>query len=94
MVVAIQQLKTRPRDQKIWWLYERKPLLVYLHSAEIDSHRHCINGYIINLVCHVILQDHIIIWTFDFISESYSRLLIILPRFVAISIVVVKIQCF
>ena len=28
---------------------------------KIDSHRHCVNGYIIILVYHVILQDYVVI---------------------------------
>ena len=48
------------------------------------------NGYIIILVCHVISQDHIIIWSCEFMGRIRSREVIILPRFVAIGIVVVE----
>ena len=30
------------------------------------SHRYCGNGYTMILVCHVISQDHMVIWTYDF----------------------------
>ena len=70
VVVVIQQ-----RDQRIWWLYGRKLLIVYLHSVKIDSHRHYINGYIIILVCHAILQHHAIYgrMTYYFMGRSHSR---------------------
>ena len=31
------------------------------HPAKFDSHRPCVNGYIVILVCQVILRDHMII---------------------------------
>ena len=39
---------------------------------KIDSHRHCVNGYIIILVYHVILQDYVVIRSCD-IGISHSR---------------------
>ena len=45
------------------------------------------------LVCHVILQDHVIIWSCDFMGTSHSSKVIIQGEFVAIGIVVVEI-CF
>ena len=68
--------------------------IVYLNPPKIDSHKYCVSTYIIILVFHVILQDKMITWSCDFLSRSHSRLVIILPYFVAINIVVVEIQCF
>ena len=48
-------------------------VIVYLQPAKIDSHRHCVNGYVIISVRHVILQDHVIIWSCDFKGGSHSR---------------------
>ena len=45
------------QDQRIKGLYGRELLIVHPYPAKINSHRH---GYIIILVCHVILQDHVI----------------------------------
>ena len=35
---------------------------MYPHPAKTDSHRHCLNGYIVILVSHMILQDHVTLW--------------------------------
>ena len=75
-------------------LYGRKLLVVYSYLAKIDSHRHCINGCAIILVCHMILKDHVIIGSCDFMGRSNPRYVIFLPRFVALSIVVVEIHFF
>ena len=40
---------------------------------KIDSHKRCVKGYIIILVCHVILQDQGIIWSCDFVGRRHSR---------------------
>ena len=37
-------------------------LTMYPHPAKTDSHRHCLNGYIVILVSHMILQDHVTLW--------------------------------
>ena len=29
--------------------------IVYPHPANFDSHRHCVNRYLIILICHMIL---------------------------------------
>ena len=41
-------------------------------------------------MCHVILQDHVIIWSCDFMGKSHSSKVIIQGEFVAIGIVVVE----
>ena len=32
---------------------------------------HCVTGYVIVLVYHMILQDHMIIWSRDFMGKSH-----------------------
>ena len=44
---------------------------LHTHTAKIDNHRHCINDYLI--ICCVILQDHLIIWSCDFKGKSHSK---------------------
>ena len=44
------------------------------------------------LVCHVILQDHVIKGSCDFTGRSPSRLVSILSRLVTITILVVEIM--
>ena len=43
------------------------------------------------LVCHVILQDHVIKGSYDFIGRSPLRLVKILPGLVAIGTLIVEI---
>ena len=43
------------------------------------------------LASHVISQNHVIIWPFDFMSKRNSRQVNFLPSFVAIDIVIVEI---
>ena len=43
------------------------------------------------LVCDVISQEHVIKGSFDFMSRSPSRQVIILPSFVTIGVAVVEI---
>ena len=78
----------RPRHQRIWWLHGRELLIVYPHAAKIDSHRYCINGYII-LVCNLILQDHMFIQSCDFMGRSHTASHHP-AKFVAIGIVVLE----
>ena len=44
------------------------------------------------LFYYVILQDHVIIWSSDWMDRNHRRLVIMLPSFLAISIVVVEMQ--
>ena len=55
------------------------------------GHRHCGSDNIMVLACHVILQDHVIKGSCDFIGRSPSRKIIIQPSLTAIGTVVVKI---
>ena len=43
------------------------------------------------LVCHMISQNHVIIWSFYFMGKKQLRQVIILPSFVIIDIAVVEI---
>ena len=42
------------------WLYDKELVKVYHHFGKFGAHRHCGGGDIMVLVCHVILQDHLI----------------------------------
>ena len=64
--------------------------MVSHHPAKVCDHKHCGSGDIKVLVCYVITQNHVIIWSFD-LDRRYSRYATILPNFVAIDIVVVDI---
>ena len=46
---------------------------VSYHSAKFGGHMHCGSGNIMVLVGHVILQDHVIKGSSDFIGTSPSR---------------------
>lgn len=61
------------------------------HPEKFNSQRHCVSGDIIFLIYQVILQDHIIKGSSDFMARSLLRELIRLPSLVAIDIVVLKI---
>ena len=65
MNVQDQLIKKRSED-----FIEGKSSL-HTHTAKTDSHRHCINDYLI--ICCVILQDHLIIWSCDFKGKSHSK---------------------
>ena len=61
------------------------------HPEKFNSQRHCVSGDIIFLIYQVILQDHIIKGSSDFMARSLLRELIRLPSLVAIDIVVLNI---
>ena len=61
------------------------------HPEKFNSQRHCVSGDIIFLIYQVILQDHIIKGSSDFMARSLLRELIRLPSLLAIDIVVLKI---
>ena len=52
------------------------------------SHRHCNSEDIMFLVCHMVVQDHVIKELYDFMGRSHRS---ILPSLVAIGTVVVEI---
>ena len=43
-------------------------IIVYHHPAKCGGHRLCGSGYIMVLVCHLILKDHIIKGSCDFMG--------------------------
>ena len=63
----------KARNQRTSWLYERKFLSTYLHPTKFGSYWHCVSGYVMISVCQVISQEHVIIWSCDFISRSHLR---------------------
>ena len=44
-----------------------------MQVAKFGGHRHCGTGDILNLVCHVILQDQEIKGSCNFMGSSFSR---------------------
>ena len=42
------------------------------HPVRFCGHRHCGSGDMF-LVCHVVSQNHVIIWSFDFKGIKQSR---------------------
>ena len=63
------------------------------HLTMFGGHRHYDSGDGWALVCHVILQDHVIKVSYDFRVRSPSSYITILPSLVTISTMVVEI-CF
>ena len=49
-----------------------KPLPVIHYPAKFGVVSHCVSGYIMSLVCHVIPNDNVIKSSCDFMSESPS----------------------
>ena len=70
-----------------------EPLKVCCHPAKFSGLRHCGSGDIMALVCHVILDDHVIKGLCNFKDESPSLYVITLSNLVSIDIVAVEI-CF
>ena len=61
------------------------------HPAKFGGHSHVGSEVIMNLVCHVILQDHEIKVSCDVMSGSPSWYITNLPSLVAIGTVIVEI---
>ena len=53
--------------------YTQKPINVSYHHAKFDGHMHCGIGDIMILACYVILKDHVIKGSCDFMSRNPSR---------------------
>ena len=74
MVVGILNLFrdfTRPCDQRTFWLYRRKILIVCNHSAMFGDRSNCDNGDIPYLTCHMTLQDYMIKGSCEFIKGNF-----------------------
>ena len=46
---------TKPRDQRVMWLYGWELLTVEYHSGNFDDHRHRVSRDLMFLVCHMTL---------------------------------------
>ena len=46
------------------------PQKVNHHPVKCGGHRNCGSGDLMILVCHVISQDYVIIWSCDFIGRK------------------------
>ena len=64
---------TKPQNQRVMWLYGEKPIQENYNFVKFGGHRHCASEDIMILVCHMILQDHVIKGSCDFIDRSPSR---------------------
>ena len=71
------------------WLYGLESIKVNYHPAMFGGHKHCGSEDMI-LVCHMILQDHEIKGSSDYMGKSPPRQITILPSLVAIGTEVVK----
>ena len=60
----------RTLDKTVMWHYEWKQVIVSQNLAKISGHRHCGSGYILVLVCHVIVQDHMIKRLFELMGRD------------------------
>ena len=49
-----------------------KPVMVSHHFAKINGHRHCDSEDLMVLVCHMIMQNHVIKMLCEFIGGSSS----------------------
>ena len=73
MILVLSRDLARPRDQRFKRLYRQKPIKVSYHPAKFGGHKHCGIGDIMILVCHVILQDHSIKGSCDFMGRCPSE---------------------
>ena len=72
-------------------LYRYEPIEISYHPAKFDGQKHCVSGCIMILVNPVILQDHVIKGSCDFLGRGLSREITILPSLVAIGTMVAEI---
>ena len=73
------------------WLYAWKPLIVTHHRIKFNSHKPCGSSDIKYIICDVILQDHVIKGSCDYIEGSSSLYVTALLSLVPVVIVVVEI---
>ena len=86
----IREIKiTRPRDQRVMWLYGRKLLIVCNHPARFGGHIYCGGGGKMFLLYHVTSRDHVFKGLCDLMDWSFFKLVTTLPSLVAINLVVV-----
>ena len=61
---------SRPREQRVEQHYGGKPIMVSHKPAKFGGYMHCGSEDIVILVCHVMLQDHVIKWSCDLIGRN------------------------
>ena len=71
-------------------IYEKEPMKINYRPAKFGGHTHC-GSKDTTLMRYVILQDHVIKGSCDFMGKSQSVWITILPNFVAIGTLIVKI---
>ena len=69
-----------------------QPIKVSYLSAKCRGHRHSGSGDIMVLVCYMILQNHTIKQSYNFMGRSPSRCATILPSLAAIATLVVELK--
>ena len=62
----------RSRDQRVMLLYGKQPVKGSYHPAKVGGHSHFGIEVIMNLVCHVILQDHVMKVSCEFLGGCSS----------------------
>ena len=72
--------------QKVMDIYMWERLKTIHYSAKYSDHMDSHREDIINLLCHVIFQDHIIRAPCDLIDRNLSRLVTILSSFMVVEI--------
>ena len=63
------------------------------HPDKFGSQRHCVSGDVIFLIYHIVLQDHLIKGSSDFMARSLLKEVITMPSLVAVDIAVVSMSC-
>ena len=71
-------------------LYGQEPIKASYHPAKFSGYSYSGKGVIMVLVCHVILQDHVIKGSCNFMGGNPSWQVIALPSLVAIAVLVVE----
>lgn len=82
----------KPRDERVTYFDREEPIKVSYHSVKFSFRTDCDSGDIVVFVCHLILQDHVIIIINDFMIRRPLRYVSILLGFAAIGSVAMKIQ--
>ena len=65
--------------------------MVSHHPVNFEGNRNCFGEDIMVLLCHVILQDHLVKMLSGFMSGNLSQLVTTLQYLIAMAIVVVEI---
>ena len=68
-VLNLPRVLPRPQDLRAMRLYGKEPLTVKQHLAKFGGHRHYGSGDMTMSDCHVILQNHMIKGSCDFMSK-------------------------